>query len=353
MNKIILKGSPHARGVQQGEAFAHELAILANTCPSWLGDMSLVRAAEIRDQMVKYIRHAFPEMATELEGIAEGSGLTFETVCTVNFVSAISALNGCTNLVVLNTEAGPLLAKTSDIGEDYKFYSVQEVHPEKGYAYFAISWVGNLWAEVGINAAGLAAGQSSGPIQLGQIGAGLPTLEYPRMILERCANIDEAITFCQQTPMAGKGLNIALADESGRGVIIEKSGTAMAVRYPLSDGQDAETGAAPNSVYCANIFLDKIMQGFTELSIPGLPSLTDNSLNRLENIDHFLKQNPKPTIRSLEMLLQTPLLEQGLCQQSYDPLITHFAYMLLPRQRKMILYEGVAENKLIKKEYSL
>ena len=68
--------------------------------------------------------------------------------------------------------------------------------------------------------------------EIGQNGAGLPTLEYPRYILERCTSVSEAIAFCQQTPMAGKGLSIAVVDADGEGVIIEKSGTATAVRYP-------------------------------------------------------------------------------------------------------------------------
>lgn len=353
MFEITLIGSPHDRGVLQGQTFTRELHILADSVPTWLGNLPAARLKEIQDQMVGYLSHAFPEMVTELEGIAAGSGLPFETICTVNFVSAISALNGCTNLVVLNTAPGPLLAKTSDIGEDYKYYSVQEVHPEKGYAYFAVGWVGTLWAEVGINAAGLAVGQSSGSTQLGQSGAGLPTLEYPRMILECCANVEEAIAFCRRTPMAGKGLSIALVDASGGGVVIEKSGTAMAVRYPLANGQKAGLGTAPNSVYCANIFLDKQMQGFTELAMPGVPSLVDNSRQRLEIVDNFLRQNPTPSIKSLETLMQTPLLGQGLCQQMYTQLMTHFAYILLPRERKMILFEGVAENQLVQKEYIL
>ncbi|PKM69759.1 MAG: hypothetical protein CVU94_02360 [Firmicutes bacterium HGW-Firmicutes-19] len=351
MFEITLTGSPYERGVQQGKAYNQELRKLADAVPTWLGNMTPARVTEIQDRMVIFLRESFPEMISELEGIAFGSGLSFDTICTVNFVSAISALNGCTNMISLNAVPGPILAKTSDIGEDYKFYAIQKVHPENGMAYLAVGWAGCLWAEVGINAAGLAVGQSSGPTQIGQNGAGLPTLEYPRYILERCRNVNEAITFCKQTPMAGKGLNIAVVDAAGEGVIIEKSGTAIAIRYPTLEKSNKGLGAAQESVYCANVFLENEMQGFKELSIPDLPSLTDNSLLRLEIVDRFLKQNPNPTIQSIETLLQTPLLGQGLCQQEYTPLLTHFAYILLPQQRKMILYEGVAEKKLVQKEY--
>jgi len=303
--------------------------------------------------MILGLSSLWPEMIEEIRGISDGSGMPFDEVCTVNFVSAIGALQGCTNLVALKAKDGPTLVKTSDIGDDYIYYSVQRVEPEHGHAFLAVSWAGCLWAEVGVNSAGLAVGQGSGPIQQGQNGEGIPTLEYPRMILQYCSSLEDAVAHCHQIPMAGKGLNIAIVDAAGHGAIIEKSGTATAIRYPLSEEQDNLPGTAPGNVYCTNIFLASKMQGFSELSIPGLPSLTDNSQQRLEIIDRYLRQNPAPTIHSLENLIMTPLLKQGLCQQSYSPLMTHFAYMLFPRQYKMILYEGVAEDRLTKKEFSI
>ena len=258
--------------MQQGKTYRQELLTLAATAPTWLGSMPAARITEILEHMVSYLRSSFPEIISELEGIAIGSGLYFDTVCTVNFVSAISALNGCTNMILLNAVPGPILAKTSDIGEDYKYYAVQEVHPDHGQAYLAVGWVGCLWAEVGMNTAGLAVGQSSGPTQIGQDGAGLPTLEYPRYILERCTSVSEAIAFCQQTPMAGKGLSIAVVDAAGEGVIIEKCGTATSVRYPSLEQQNKKIGTAQGSVYCANIFLEKEMQGFKEPAILKLPA---------------------------------------------------------------------------------
>jgi len=352
MYEITLIGSAYERGLQQGRVYGLLLQELQKKCPVWLGAMSQGRVKEILDNMVNALMTISPEMVEELRGISNGSGLSFGDVCTVNFVSAIAALGGCTNLISLKTEAGPALAKTSDIGDDYVYYSVQSVEPDQGYKYLAVSWVGCLWAELGMNAAGLAVGTSSAPTQLGQIGEGIPTQEYPRVILERCGTLAEAVAFCQQTPMAGKGLNIALLDAAGKGAVVEKSGTAAAVRYPLTRQQGEYPGAALDSVYCANIFLNKDMQGFTELAIPRLPiSLIDNSRLRLEVVDGFLRQNPQPSLQALETLLRTSLQARGLCQHLYAPMMTHFAYILLPSQHKMVVYEGVSENRLTKKEH--
>jgi predicted choloylglycine hydrolase len=352
MYEITLTNKAYERGLQQGRAYCLLLQKLQKKCPAWLGGLSQGRVKEILDNMVNALKTISPEMVEELQGISIGSGLSFDDICTVNFVSAIAALGGCTNLISLKTEAGPALAKTSDIGDDYIYYSIQRVEPDQGHKYLAISWVGCLWAELGMNAAGLAVGTSSAPTQLGQIGAGIPTQEYPRVVLERCGTVAEAVAFCQQTPMAGKGLNIALLDAAGNGAVVEKSGTAAAVRYPLTRQQGECPGAALDSVYCANIFLDKDMQGFTELAVPGLQTnLMDNSRQRLVVVDGFLRQNPQPSLQALETLLRTSLQTGGLCQHIYAPMMTHFAYILLPSQHKMVVYEGVSENRLTKKEY--
>jgi len=341
MYEITLKGTAHERGFQQGQVFGKLILELFGQCPIWLGNMPHERAAKIRGTMVNSLRSLCPEMVEELEGIAEGAGMPFHDVCTLNFVSAIGALNGCTNVVALKTEEGPVLAKTSDIGSDYAYYSIQRVEPKQGYSYFAISWVGCLWAEVGINSAGLATGQGSAPTMPGQRGEGIPTLEYPRVILERCSTVVEAIQFCQDTPMAGKGLNIALVDGAGQAAVVEKSGTKFAVRRPLVGGNPPLLGRAMNGLYCTNHFLEPEMQGMIPLVIPDIPSLTDNSQKRLANVARFFKETPSPTVEDMVSLLKTSFEEGGLCQHTYPQLTTHYSYIVLPSKREMRISQGI------------
>jgi len=314
---------------------------LLEQCSIWLGDTPYEQVAEIRDVMVNSLRSLCPEMAEELEGIAEGAGMPFDDVCTLNFVSAIGVLNGCTNVIALKTEEGPVLAKTSDIGSDYAYYCVQRLEPGHGYSYFAISWVGCLWVEVGINSAGLATGQGSTPTMPGQRSEGIPTLEYPRVILERCSTVAEAIQFCQDSPMAGKGLNIALVDETGQAAVVEKSGTKFAARSPLVNGDRPVPGAVVDGLYCTNHFLEPEMQGMIPLVIPGIPSLIDNSQKRLTNIARFFKETPSPTVEDLVSLLKTSFEEGGLCQHTYPEMTTHYSYIVLPSKREMRVSQGI------------
>lgn len=341
MHEITLKGTARERGFQQGQALGKLIRELFGQCPIWLGDMPHERVAKIRDNMVNSLKSLCPEMVEELEGIAEGSGMPFDDVCTLNFVSAIGALNGCTNVIVLNTKEGQVLAKTSDIGSDYAYYSIQRVEPEHGYSYFAISWVGCLWAEVGINSAGLAVGSGSAPTMPGQRGEGIPTLEYPRVILERCSTVAEAIQFCQDSPMVGKGLNIALVDGAGQAAVVEKSGTKFAVRRPLVNGQNPVPGAVVDGVYCANHFLDPGMQGMTPPVVPGGLNVVDNSKKRLANIASFFEETPFPTVEDMVSLLKTSFEEGGLCQHTYPEMTTHYSYIVLPSKREMRVSQGI------------
>jgi len=348
MYEITLKGTAYERGYQQGQAFGELMRELFGQCPTWLGDVPHQRVARIRDTMVDSLRTLCPEMIEELEGISEGAGMPFDDVCTLNFVSAIGALSGCTNVIALiRSSEGkqPILAKTSDIGSDYAYYSMQRVQPEDGYAYLAISWAGCLWAEVGVNSAGLAAGQGSAPTMPGQRGEGIPTLEYPRVILERCGDVAEAIQFCQRIPMAGKGLNISLADKQGDVAIVEKSGTKSAVRRPrispLRDTDQVVPGSVVDGVYCANHFLDLGMQGMLPLTLPGIRNLRENSEKRLANVACFFEETSSPTVVDIVSLLTTDVGEGGLCQQTYPELTTHYVYLVRPSGREILLGRGV------------
>ena len=341
MYTISLVGDAFERGLQQGRHFRAVIPRVLRQCPSWLGTLTSQEVARFRDNMVIALRRLHPEMVKELEGIARGADMSFDDICLVNFVSAIGALGACTNFIYTETEAGPVLAKTSDIGSDYVFYSLQRVQPETGYAYYAVSWAGCLWAEVGFNSAGLAAGQGSAPTMPGQMGAGIPTLEYPRVILEQCADVTEAVRFCMEVPMAGKGLNIALVDAMGDAAVVEKSGTACAVRRPLMAGETPELGHVAGGVYCTNHFLDAGMQDMVPLPKRGLPDREDTSHRRLIHLAAFFVTHPRPTVSDMAAMLEKRIQDGGLCAMEDPEATTYYKYLVLPLAEEIRVGEGM------------
>ncbi len=335
MYEITLRGGPRARGRSQGEAFAAEIRGLMAECQSaWLAGMPTGRVALLRDNMVTYMRNHWPALIDELAGIAEGADLPFDDICTLNFVSAIGALGpGCSNFIVRQTASGPVLGKTSDIGEDYRYYSLQRVMPDEGgLSYLAISWIGCLWAEVGINSAGLSLGQGSGPTQPAQRGYGVPTLQYPRALLAGCKDTAEALALSAHLDMAGKGLNMAMVDAAGDAAVVERSGTRYCARRPAAD-----------AIYCTNHFVSAEMQGMIPLSGPGLPAeeITADSQERLADLERFFAAHAEAYCKEdLLGLLRRQRHEGGLAQNVPPGRVTHFAYLLLPQRGEMWISQG-------------
>ena len=334
MYEITLRGGPRERGRSQGNTFAPEIRRLIDECQTlWLGDMPKECVAAIRSNMLAYLQAFWPELIEELHGIAEGANLPFEDICTINFVSAIGALRpGCSNFITLVTPDGPVHGKTSDIGEDYRYYSVQRVIPDDGPSYLAVSWVGCLWAEVGINEEGYCVGQGSAPIMPDQDGYGVPTLEYPRALLSRCATTAQALDQCARLDMAGKGLNMAMVDVSGDATVVERSGTRQNIRRPVN-----------GVLFCTNHFIAPEMQGMISLSGPGNPSMavTSDSEHRLADLQAFFAVRPGPHCREdLMWLLRTQRASGGLCQDQPPSKVTHYAYLLVPQRREFWISQG-------------
>ncbi len=341
MREITLRGGPFERGFQHGKAFAHEIRSLVDEESAvWLGEMPRDRVEALRENMVAYLRKYEPQMVEEMEGIAAGSGTSPEEILEMNSLSAIGALvSSCTNIVLEQSDEGPVLGKTSDIGEDYRYYLLQRVYPDEGCAFMGVGWVGSLWPEAGINEHGLVIGQSSAPIQPGQKGYGIPTLLYPRPFLLRCASTEEVIELSEARDMAGKGLNIAVLDGNGLGVILERSGAKQAVRR-------SERGI----VFCTNHFISEEMQGMIPLSVPGVPGLTENSESRFRRLESaFAHQEPPYAMNLLKRLLCSHEDQGGVCQHVSIDMTTHYAFLLYPEKGEMWITDGFpCENDFVR-----
>ena len=341
MREITLRGTPFERGFQHGKAFADEIrSLIERECALGLGGMPRGQVEAVRDNMVAYLQKYEPQMVEEIKGVAAGSGTAPEEIFEMNSLSAIGALaSGCTNIILEQSDDGPVLGKTSDIGEDYRYYLLQRVYPDEGYAFLGVGWVGSLWPEAGINEQGVVIGQSSAPIQPDQRGYGIPTLLYPRLSLLRCANTEEVIALSEARDMAGKGLNIAVLDRNGEGVILERSGTKQAVRR-------SERGI----VFCTNHFVSEEMQGMIPLSVPGVSGLRENSEGRFRRLGSaFAHQEPPYPVSLLKRLLSSHEDEGGVCQHVSIQMTTHYAFLLYPEKREMWITDGPpCENEFVR-----
>lgn len=327
MLHMKLSGSARERGLAQGEAFRAPIRELLELSKSmFLSGVKLEDAEFWLDRMRGYTREHEPGLVEEMDGVAAGAGISAEDAFLLNAVSAVSALGPqCTNVALPGSSDGPLLAKTSDIGDDYRYYMLQETETEDGERFIGIGWVGSVWLEVGLNARGLAVGQSSGPIAPKQDGFGLPTLIFPRPLLEQCGDVTEALRYLDGRRMAGKGLSMMLLDSAGGCAVAEKSGKFQRVRE-----------VSGPALYCTNHFVGEGMAEFADIQVGGIRA---NSLARYAYLsDWTASQADRAGIAELQQLLRSH--EAPICQHGHAELSTHYAYVIAPAKREFMVTDG-------------
>jgi predicted choloylglycine hydrolase len=327
MLHITLSGNPRERGVIQGETFRSQIHEILELSQSMFLPSKKLKDVDVHLQrMLEYTTQHEPELIAEMEGIGEASGIPLRDIFLLNAVSAVSSLGpNCTNITIRNSVDGPLLGKTSDIGVDYPYYMLQQTTSHDGQRYIGIGWVGCVWIEVGLNEHGLVVGQSSAPIAPNQDGFGIPTLVFPRPLLNNCRTVEDAIEYSQARKMAGKGLNIMLLDQHGSSAVIEKSGSYQQIR---------QTDSAP--LFCTNHFVTNEMKDFKDFRVGGI---RENSQSRFDFLSGGALEHPEDmNIATLQKLLGSH--EGSICQHNGPSLDTHYAYVIAPQQQLFTMTDG-------------
>lgn len=189
MQVVDLSGSPRAMGRAFGQSFRggiHELrrVRLSNALTQALeyggrsvGEDWLYGVARL---CLPYVEAQHPEGFEELEGIAQGSGLSVEEVWAMNAltdlrdVAAFGQLallpelpadeEGCSSVVVpgpASADGTPLVGQTWDLGTDnLPFVCVVRRRPEHGPATIALTTLGCL-SLIGLNELGVAVGTTN------------------------------------------------------------------------------------------------------------------------------------------------------------------------------------------------
>jgi len=121
---------------------------------------------------------------------------------------------------LFKTDDGPAYAEAgataAELAHRLHAKRVMDVQSGSALRTLAVTDIGRVFCETGVNEAGLAVGHSSGRPVLGpQNGDGVPQHMFPGLVLRYCRTVEEAIAFAHKHPVAGKGLNIVVADASG------------------------------------------------------------------------------------------------------------------------------------------
>ncbi len=174
-----------------------------------------------------------PELLEEMQAFARAAGVDYDALATVSITAPLrtTGLPSCTVLALApeRTADGRLI-----FGRNYDFlYNVlpgftYRTHPKDRYASLGNCdiWIGR---EDGLNEAGLFVAMAA--TMLPGFQPGLTFWFVVRMILDRCATVDEGLEIIQSVPHA-QSRNFLLADRFGKAVVAETTIEGVEVREP-------------------------------------------------------------------------------------------------------------------------
>lgn len=179
-------------------------------------------------------QHA-PELLEELRALAEAAEQDYDAVLTMNLTAPFDPqdLPACTVLAVAperTADGQPIVGRNYDF-----FYDVSGdvtttcwAYPTGRHAHLGNCdiWVGR---EDGLNEAGLFVGIAS--IFLAGLQPGIVFWLVVRMLLDRCATVDEGLQLLHSVPHMGSWTYL-LADRAGNAAVAETGLGGVEVRYP-------------------------------------------------------------------------------------------------------------------------
>jgi len=313
-------GGSYERGVQHGRVFREQIHHSITTWrPNWPDDAA---NHPVKKRMFDYTQRRFPAIIDELNGIADGAGLTLDEIFWLNIFNAAGRVSvaGCSTIIARGCDGAVHLGKTSDIDAEQRRMMLLRRVRDAGRDFYVIGWVGTVWVEVALTSSGLALGANSAPPQPGQTGDGLGQHFGAYPVLFAADTVEQAIAEFANIDYAGKGQVYGLADASGNAAIVEKSGTAQGV-IRLQPGEAGMVGV--------NDYYSDAMREFNR---PPGDEFDENCRARRAGFERWLATDTgsRPVLALKELLSAGPFCQTGQCG-----LYTEAAAIVSPRAGEM------------------
>ena len=284
------------------------------------------------------LNRVFPALLDEMQGIADGAGLTVEEIVALNCLDEYRARRTppgqCSNIAFQASDRGVLLGKTADwtMSDVAEFALSQRYRPDPGdgIAFFHYGCAGTLWCEGGLNESGLGmvlnglAGRGAG-------GASVPAMALARGVLQHCRDVQDALDWLRQYDVINWGFNLTLADSSGELAFVEV----------LPGSQCSGRADGDYLIHTNHCLLDS-SAGRPDAdidSMPGYPGLIENSHLRFDNLLDKVPNAPR-SLQSMQSLLQDRSPTGAISQNGEHGMYTAYALIVAPERGEVWGAEG-------------
>lgn len=331
MRMMTLSGTPQAMGRAFGEALRDEIADFYRLrLENAIHQARLHGGRDVGEDVVLGLAHASLPLAraydargtAELEGIAEGAGLSAAHVLAMNgltdFRDALAwggdaePLGGCSSFLAAGAAAGEgriVCGQTWDLATDNMPYVIGVVRkPDQGPATWSLTTVGCL-SLIGMNEEGLAIGTTN--LRTTDARPGVTYLS----IIHRClgeTSVDAAVRCITDAQRAGAHYYF-VADRTGRGRAVECTATHHDVRI-VDEGVFVHTNHALVGAHVA-------MEANT-------PSASSHA--RQDRLTALLEGAPVDRARAESALADRENGALAICRHDYDGISSNGAAVMVP-----------------------
>ncbi|MEM2936223.1 MAG: C45 family peptidase [Candidatus Bathyarchaeia archaeon] len=317
---VVLSGSPRKVGRQRGKAFHELLLAIAEVT---LTEKARAELLETAEHLERVLEKTYPGLLEELRGMAETSGLGYDDVLLLNAWwdrPTAPSLGGCSNVSLTNSEVGPILGSTLDIGRAVgRVMTV--IKPRRGYAFADVGCRAHMLGTArAINERGLCVSSSSVPTT--DRSWGFPWYIFHRVAVQYCSTVDEAIDLLLSLkPGIANAGRIIFLDERGNTAVGDVSPTNRVI-----------IGDEDGGLVTTNFFTAEGMKKFDA----GNEKLKADSRARYERMMNFVRSTDRSHAFEEMVNLLRSHGEGGLCQHaSPEVLEAHTANISLPERREM------------------
>lgn len=264
-------------------------------------------AAGLRNAIALFDRWC-PGLAEELAGFADAVHAAPERIA---YYAMTYLRPNCSHIALLPklTESGhPLIARNYEFCDSMEDFTLMKTCVTGKYTHIGTS-VMNFGRDDGFNECGLSVTMSSCGFPVGASEymrrpalTGLQFWAVVRSVLENCRDVDDALAYLKDMPIA-YNINLILADKSGVAANVETLDGRMAVKR-IDSSSDGQYLSATNH---------PLLDGLISLE----PKAMRHSLHRFELIRKFTEHRQNVTPGELKKLLLTHYPD-GLCCHYYQ-----------------------------------
>jgi len=371
MNLLKVKGSYYEMGLQQGEVYCGDIKDsfnkiikskpIKNLKPKFIPEFVFLKTLKffIYKKWEKPIKILLPEYSERIKGIADGAKVSLSDLYVIQAIEVladdVSSLIeypkqqisfGCSSLCVLqNVFRSPqiIVGKNFDYVSDFGPDSIVRIsEPKNGYKSIEITYKQIAGSHDGMNEKGLVVLYNYG-LSTEKVQTRIPITILVQQILERCSNVEEAITFIKSFRYPN-GAILTLVDTTNHAVCVEITPEHIGYRKP-QDGVLVAT----------NFYLSEQVKNFdiphyavfktkgVAKELQGKP-VHQSSIQRYNRIVELIKKFAKINVEEVKQILKDHNGkfvgdDDSICRHG-EWISTQVSMIFLPKQRKLLCSTG-------------